>query len=159
MPNENVVDSTVGNAAVDSAAEQENHAAAGSSAKTFTEAEVDARIKARIDKQNEKHRNEVASIESRVAELEEQLSQERERIAEYERTASVNAWKAEASKQTGVPSEILRGSTEEEIKAHAEAIAAAIPAVPVVRDSGESRRPPKGNADLFADFMNRAFNS
>ena len=73
MPNTNTAD-TVEEAAADTAAHQsENQPAGDSLQKTFTEQEVDAKIKARIDKQNAKHAEELAAVSARVKELEESL--------------------------------------------------------------------------------------
>lgn len=50
------------------------------------------------------------------------------RAQEFESAQQVAAWKAEAAKASGVPVDALRGSTEEEIKAHAETLKTLIPA-------------------------------
>lgn len=71
-----------------------------------------------------------ADAAKRLAELEEAAKSEdqkrAERIAELEATVAeyrtrdqIAAWKAEVAKATGVPAEVLAGSTKEDIEAHA----------------------------------------
>lgn len=45
-------------------------------------------------------------------------------LASIQAAQQIAGWKNEASKQTGVPPELLRGSTEKDIDAHAKAIKA-----------------------------------
>ena len=79
--------------------------------------------KADLDKANQR----VKDAEAKVAELE----------AERER----NNWAAEASKQTGVPAAILRGSTLEEMVEHGKQIKGLVSMHPVVNDKGEPPTP------------------
>lgn len=161
MPENNAtaVDSVEANAAVDSVANvDQNPPAGGSDSKTFTADEVDAKIKARIDKQNAKHAEEMESLKKRLEELEQVNAQ-----AEAERDAlkhkqDLAEWAEAAAREHGVPAPLLRGQTAEEFMEHAEAIKAALSVAPVVRDSGEQRNPPKSNKAIFNDFMNNAFN-
>lgn len=52
------------------------------------------------------------------------------RAAEFETAQQIQAWKADISKETGVPVQYLRGATEDELKAHAVELA------PVFKDRG-----------------------
>jgi hypothetical protein len=52
------------------------------------------------------------------------------RAAEVETVQQIQAWKADIAKATGVPAQYLRGTTEDELKAHAEELA------PVFKDRG-----------------------
>lgn len=161
MPENNAptVDSVEENAAVDSVANvDQNPPAGGSDSKTFTADEVDAKIKARIDKQNAKHAEEMESLKKRLEELEQVNAQ-----AEAERDAlkhkqDLADWAEAAAREHGVPAPLLRGNSAEEFMEHAEAIKAALSVAPVVRDSGEQRTPPKSNKAIFNEFMNNAFN-
>lgn len=74
-----------------------------------------------------------AKAAQRLAELEEsqktdmQRAVERaeaaeKRLLEFETREQVGAWKAEIAASTGVPADALRGSTREELAAHAEAL-------------------------------------
>lgn len=44
------------------------------------------------------------------------------RVAEFETAQQVSAWKAEIAAGSGVPADALRGTTREELEAHAEAL-------------------------------------
>lgn len=52
----------------------------------------------------------------------ERLEAAEKRLAEYERREQVSAWADEVSKDTGVPAAALRGSSLEEMQAHAETL-------------------------------------
>lgn len=52
------------------------------------------------------------------------------RVKGYETKEQVNAWKAEVSKETGVPAEALAGSTRDEIAAHAAVLKSLITSEP-----------------------------
>lgn len=43
-------------------------------------------------------------------------------LADLKHTSDVNAWKANAAKEAGIPTELLRGDTEADITAHATAL-------------------------------------
>lgn len=122
-------------AAVDSATEGQ------SIERHFTQADVDAIVKRRIDKQNAKHAEEMAQLN---AALDEAKSNAQSAAAERDAlkaSAQKSEWAAAAAKEYGVPSTILRGDTEEEIAKHAQEIAAEIGknrAYPQFKDSGSS---------------------
>lgn len=144
MPESNaeMVDSVNAQEAVDAATENQevNPSMEDSSPKTYTADEVDAKIKARIDKQNAKHAGEIAELQKQMKELEERAAQADAERAELQRRKDLSDWADAAAKAHGVPANILRGETAEEFMAHAEAIRAAIPSYPVVRDTGEPKR-------------------
>lgn len=58
------------------------------------------------------------------------------RAAEFESAQQIQAWKTDIAKATGVPAQYLRGSTEDELQAHAEELAPVFanrgPTVPTV---------------------------
>lgn len=70
---------------------------------------------AKWDEWQEQNKTDLQKAEERVAELEKQVS-------DFTQKQSRAAWVAEASKEYGVPAELLRGGTEEEIKTHAESL-------------------------------------
>lgn len=80
----------------------------------------------------------------------EEATAERDRLA-AER--SREQWAAEVSKATGVPASILRGSTREEMEAHAAAIKPFIDrrTAPVVAGDGEQPEPPESTGDFFRE--------
>lgn len=83
------------------------------------------------------------------------------RAAELEQAEQVRGWVAEAAKTAGVPAELLRGGSREEITAHAEALKAAgvgqkpAPSTyPVVATEGITPAKTGGTAaDKFAEFV------
>lgn len=126
--------------------------------RTFTKDEVDAIVRRRVDRQNAKHNEEVEALTRRVGELEaaaKQAADEKERI-EREREAA--GWRAEAAKETGVPADLLRGSTAEEVMGHAQAIKAAMGRVPRFPDSGHPTGASANDArSSFDAFMKTNF--
>lgn len=101
-----------------------------------TQEEFDAAIKARLDRQKksfeESHKEDFQKAklydeiqEGNKTELEKakeetaRLESELEAIRKRDQIAS---WKNEISKETGVPVDVLRGDTEEDIQAHAESL-------------------------------------
>jgi len=137
---------------------QENQPAGGSQAKTFTADEVDAKIKARIDKQNAKHAEEIASLNQRLAELEARAKDAETSRDELQHQQELSALTSQVAREYGLPAEILRGQSIDELREHAAAIKASISTAPVIRDSGASHEPPKTTKALFNKFMNENFN-
>lgn len=85
------------------------------------------------------------------------LARAQARIAEYEARDQVAAWKAEVSKETGVPADALAGSTREEIEAHAAVLKPLIapettPAGVVRRTSNEGRNAGKVGSTTAEQF-------
>lgn len=156
---------TVEASAADTAKQAENQPAGDSSPKTFTEQEVDAKIKARIDKQNAKHAQETEALNARVKELEEQSAQAQAERDALKHQSEIAQMAQTIAQETGVPAHLLHGETQEELTQSAEALAtykqellASVGTAPVITDSGESKTPPKDNKAIFAQFMNDNFN-
>ena len=79
-------------------------------------------------------------------------------VTEYETAKQIDAWRAEVEAETGVAAAVLRGSTREELKAHADAIApllaAATPAPPAPGQQPDAPSPTveaQFLTDLFAN--------
>lgn len=107
-----------------------------------------------------KLRNESASYRTRLKEVEAQASeaeklkdqlngiqQERDtlsgELAGYKERDQIHAWAKEITKESHIPADALRGSTEEELKAHHDQLAALVPVADqkarhVVAGEGES---------------------
>ena len=84
--------------------------------RSFEEAHREEFEKARAyDEIQEGNKTELEKAQERTAELENELEAIRKRDQLIE-------WKREISKQTGVPEEVLRGDTWEEIEAHADSL-------------------------------------
>lgn len=96
--------------------------------KLFTQSELDEKIKGRLAKVHKKYEgyseykeqaSKVEGLEAKVKELEK----ERETLLQEK---DLTEWKKKAYEKTGIEPSILRGSTEEEIMEHAEAIKSTI---------------------------------
>lgn len=82
------------------------------------------------------------------------------RLDELGRARQAEEWRAAAAKEHGVPADVLRGSTREELEDHAKALAAAIkaaapPAAPVVKNSGKT--PTGAPNNEMRDFVRSLF--
>ncbi|MDO5329013.1 MAG: hypothetical protein Q4E88_02780 [Coriobacteriia bacterium] len=91
--------------------------------KTFTDEQqkqVDELVRNRINRLKEKHAREVKSV---TAEYEEKLKDKDVIQAELDALKAEKKqreWKENAAKEFGVPVDVIRGDTEEEIKEHAQ---------------------------------------
>ncbi|SDY29217.1 capsid assembly scaffolding protein Gp46 family protein [Eubacterium barkeri] len=94
--------------------------------------------------------------------LQDQIEKAEKENAAFKQREQVNSWAAEISKETGVPASLLRGSTKEEMEAHAELLkefTSEQPTAPIVGSDGNK---PKGQpglttADLFAETTKDLF--
>jgi predicted nucleic acid-binding Zn-ribbon protein len=118
--------------------------------KTFTQAELDAVVKDRLKREREKY-SDYEDLKAKAAKFDEaeeanktelQKATERAKALEDElnglkEAEKLRTMRAEVAKETGIPANLLTGSTEDECKAQAEAIKAfAQPqGYPKVRDS------------------------
>ncbi|RBP98464.1 hypothetical protein CRD60_00950 [Bifidobacterium aemilianum] len=82
-------------------------------------------------KENKKAAEELAKLkESQLTEQEKAAKHTKEleaKVAQYETEKQQGEWRAQVSKDTGVPAELLRGSTLEEIQAHADSLKQYLP--------------------------------
>lgn len=120
----------------------------------------------------EQRAKENSAAAKRLAELEEAAKTEeqkraeelealRAKVTEYETREQINAWKADVSKETGVPANVLAGSTLEEIKAHAEQLRPLIAAQAPVKPAplivpAEGKTPPALNSSALEDALRKA---
>ena len=118
--------------------------------KTFTQAELDAVVKDRLKREREKY-SDYEDLKAKAAKFDEaeeanktelQKVTERAKALEDElnglkEAEKLRTMRAEVAKETGIPANLLTGSTEDECKAQAEAIKAfAQPqGYPKIRDS------------------------
>lgn len=143
-----------------SAAESED-AETGTVEKTAPE--VDWKAKAREWERKAKGN---AAAAKKLAEIEDAAKTEAQRTSEriaaleaenagYKAAAQARQWAEQVSKKTGVPAAVLRGSTLEEVEAHAAAIRSTLgtgrgPAVP---NEGTGKPKAGGKADAFAALV------
>lgn len=140
-------------------------------AKTFTQAELDEIVKKRVAKEKSKF----ADYDKYKADSEELLklkeanktelekAKDKAAKAEAERDALVAEknilnWKSAASKKYGVPIDIIEGSSEESINAHAEKLAKYLKndAAPIVHSDGKKpKNEGMSNAELFGQALEK----
>lgn len=155
-------------------ANAQNPSMEGSEPKTFTQEQVNALVGSARTHERQKYPN-YEQYKAAFEELEKikegeksdlQKAIERAEKAEGERNAlqaekDKSSWASEVAKATGVPAEVLRGSTKEEMEAHAEALKPHFSksAAPVVGSDGFA--PAAGaavtNAERFARALDGIF--
>ena len=144
----------------------------GQEAKTFTQEELNATISDRLKREREKYadyaelkkkaeaydkyteasKTELQKATDKVTELQKELD-------DIKQAEAVRAIREKVAKETGVPANLLSGSTEEDCRTQAEGIKAfANPSYPNVTDKGESGGAPKtSTAQQFADWASKSF--
>lgn len=142
------------------------------SEKTFTQSELDAIINDRLQRERSKYadykslKEKADSYDQYVEANKSELQKANDKAAalqkeldDLKQAAAVKAIKEKVSKDTGVPTDLLTGSTEEECRTQADAIKAfAKPTYPNVRDAGELSGNQKSSpAQQFADWFNQSF--
>lgn len=150
----------------------ENATQGATAEKTFTQAEMDAIIGDRLKRERAKYADydEVKAKAAKYDEAEEagkselQKAVERAEKAEGALKALENERKlaelrAEIAKEQGIEADLLRGTTREELEAHAGQIKAYVgnsQRFPNVPDYGEAKAPAgkKSTASLFAEAVN-----
>lgn len=140
--------------------------------KTFTQSELDAIINDRLQRERSKYadykslKEKADSYDQYVEANKSELQKANDKAAalqkeldDLKQAAAVKAIKEKVSKDTGVPTDLLTGSTEEECRTQADAIKAfAKPTYPNVRDAGELSGNQKSSpAQQFADWFNQSF--
>lgn len=149
-------------------ATQENNAEGQN--RTFTQDELNAIVGKRLAEEKSKYSDyeDLKAKASKLDELEEanktelQKATERANALESELKAmksaeEVRLMRENVAKETGIPTNLLTGTTEEECKSQAEAIKAyATPSgYPKVKDGGEPHKPTGTAQQQFADFMSQ----
>ena len=141
-----------------------------SQTRTFTQEELNAIVGKRLAEEKSKFADyeDLKAKASKFDEMEEankselQKATERANALETElnglkKAEEVRLMRENVAKETGIPSNLLTGSTEEECKAQAEAIKAyAQPSgYPKVKDGGEIPKPTGSTQQQFADFVSK----
>ena len=152
---------------------EQQQAAAPAFTPPATQADLDRSIGERVARERAKY-GDYGDLKAKAAKFDEaeaaskselQKATERaeaaeKKVSEFESRQQVTAWAKQVSKETGVPADALRGSTLEELEAHAAQVKALIPETPkgarapYVPGEGQS---PSGNlggpAAEFADYI------
>lgn len=89
--------------------------------------------------------------------LTEQVTALTGKVTEFEKLEQRRGLVADVSKKKGVPADALRGSTREELEAHADVLADLIKAPEPVA-VGQGMRPPAVPVDETREFAKRLFN-
>jgi hypothetical protein len=116
---------------------------------------------AEFDKITEAQKSELQKVQERAEAAEKRAADleaaEQKRVADAEAAKQIADWKADVSKKTGVPVEVLRGSDLAEIQAHAESLKALLPEPRKPGYvSGEGRTVAAGKGDprqIFAEIL------
>lgn len=160
-------------------AETETTAAAPSYTPPATQADLDRIITDRVSRERAKFGDygDLKAKASKFDEITEAQKTELQKITEraeaaerraqeLETAQQIHTWKADISKETGVPASALRGSSLEDITAHAETLKALIPAPdakrgaigPYVPGEGQTPSAPLGStpAEQFAEIIRSA---
>lgn len=142
--------------------------------KRFTQAELDKVVADRLARERQKYEgfSELKEKAAKFDELEAASKTELQKATEkaeklekeltaLKKDAEIRTIKAKVATETGVPAELLTGSTEEECKAQATAILnfAKPQGYPTLKDSGEVHNVGKPTTQQqFAEWANQAFN-
>lgn len=140
-----------GDESVDSSGDSSKNIDEGSE-KLFSQEEVNALVADRVARQKEKY-NDYEKIKATLDEKLKELSVALDEKAQVGRKLEISEAKAEVSKKTGVPVDILRGETKEELESHADQLLC------VLADSKKVFVPSDGySADDTATSSRSAFN-
>lgn len=143
--------------------------------RTFTQAELNAIVTDRLNREREKYADFDAykakaekydaaeeAAKSDLQKAQEQLEQYRTRAESLQREIETKNAREKVANEKGVPVNILTGATEEECAAQADAILAwrgNAPKYPSVKDAGETSKVSGGKTrDQFASWFNEKSN-
>jgi hypothetical protein len=110
-------------------------------------------------KENKRAANERDELAKAIGDKDATIEALKAKVADFETAAKVREWSANAAAEHGISADLIRGTTEDEINAHAAAIAKALhdakPAVaPVVRQAGAT---PDNDGGNLAEFARNVF--
>lgn len=110
-------------------------------------------------KENRRAANERDELAKAIGDKDATIEALKAKVADFETAAKVREWSANAAAEHGISADLIRGTTEDEINAHAAAIAKALhdvkPSVaPVVPQAGAT---PDNNGGNLAQFARNVF--
>ena len=110
-------------------------------------------------KENRRAANERDELAKAIGDKDATIEALKAKVADFETAAKVREWSANAAAEHGISADLIRGTTEDEINAHAAAIAKALhdvkPSVaPVVPQAGVT---PDNNGGNLAEFARNVF--
>lgn len=130
-----------GNNTAEAGEQQQNQEQAES---TFSQEDVNRIVQERLQREREKYSDydELKTAAERSQELEAEKTTLAERVAEFEAKEEHSKLVAQVADDAGVPADALRGSTKEELDAHAEVLKSLMKTTgPVI--PGQEKRPNK----------------
>lgn len=106
-------------------------------------------------KENRRAANERDELAKAIGDKDATIEALKAKVANFETAAKVREWSANAAAEHGISADLIRGTTEDEINAHAAAIAKALhdakpPVAPVVPQAGTTPNSDGGNLAEFA---------
>lgn len=112
-------------------------------------------------KENRRAANERDELAKAIGDKDATIEALKAKVADFETAAKVREWSANAAAKHGISADLIRGNTEDEINAHAAAIAKALhdakpSVVPVVHQAGAT---PDNNGRNLAEFARNVFAS
>lgn len=112
-------------------------------------------------KENKRAANERDELAKAIGDKDATIEALKAKVADFETAAKVREWSANAAAEHGISADLIRGTTEDEINAHAAAIAKALhdakPSVaPVVPQAGAT---PDNDGGNLAEFARNVFAS
>ena len=110
-------------------------------------------------KENRRAANERDELAKAIGDKDATIEALKAKVADFETAAKVREWSANAAAEHGINADLIRGTTEDEINAHAAAIAKALhdvkPSVaPVVPQAGAT---PDNDGGNLAEFARNVF--
>lgn len=110
-------------------------------------------------KENRRAANERDELAKAIGDKDTTIEVLKAKVADFETAAKVREWSANAAAEHGISADLIRGTTEDEINAHAAAIAKALhdakpPVAPVVPQAGAT---PDNNGGNLAQFARNVF--
>lgn len=130
-----------------------------------TQADLDRIVENRLQRERAKYADydqlkaDSAKLGEAVAERDDyksQLDAANAELATLNKEKQVHTWAAEVAQETGVPAELLRGETKEEMEAHASVLKAYVnTSAPVVRGDGRTPTTPAAATprEMFAEAL------
>lgn len=110
-------------------------------------------------KENRRAANERDELAKAIGDKDATIEALKAKVADFETAAKVREWSANAAAEHCISADLIRGTTEDEINAHAAAIAKALhdakpPVAPVVPQAGAT---PDNNGGNLAEFARNVF--
>nr|DAY94780.1 MAG TPA: Major head protein [Caudoviricetes sp.] len=124
-----------------------------------TQEDLDRIIEARLGRERKKYADydQLKEQANKLENVQAKLTEAESKLGEYHKREQVTQWKTKVAADTGVPASVLRGSTLEEITAHASSLQAILkdqPSAPIVRTQGDQ---PDSHASAGQKFVRELF--